>query len=150
MSVDRLTTAPSWRCFHCDEVFTTWGAARDHFGAVDGAEPGCRIDQVAVEEGGKPERGRGLLMALRKVEAEYAELLRRQCAEDTDLHRQMAALRSDHAAALRREEEAGYARGLADAEQQIADYVLSCREDRSVVQVFDVLAKHIRERMWMK
>lgn len=69
-----------WRCFHCDEVFTTIGAAEEHFGTTEGAEPGCKIDQVAVEEGGKPERGRGLLMALRKAEAEIRQL-RRDCEE---------------------------------------------------------------------
>lgn len=62
-------TARAWRCFHCDEVFTTPGAARDHFGG-EGAVAGCLIDRVALEEGGKPERGRGLLMALRKAEAD--------------------------------------------------------------------------------
>jgi hypothetical protein len=63
-----------WTCFHCGETFTTVGAARDHFGADQGAEPGCLIDRVALEEGGKPERGRGLLMALRKAEDEIAKL----------------------------------------------------------------------------
>lgn len=63
----------SWRCFHCGEVFTTVGAASDHFGTNEGAKPGCLIDRVALEEGGKPERGRGLLMALRKAEAKVHE-----------------------------------------------------------------------------
>jgi hypothetical protein len=71
-------TRLEWRCFHCDEVFTAPGAACDHFGASQGAESGCLIDRVAVEEGGKPERGRGLLMALRKAEADIAQL-RRDC-----------------------------------------------------------------------
>lgn len=66
-------SATDWRCFHCDEVFTTPGAARDHFG-VESDEPGCLIDRVALEEGGKPERGRGLLMALRKTEERAREL----------------------------------------------------------------------------
>lgn len=63
-------SANKWNCFHCGEVFTTFGSARDHFGAKPDAEPGCLIDQVALEEGGKHERGRGLLMTLRKAEAE--------------------------------------------------------------------------------
>ena len=61
-----------WRCFHCGEVFTTIGAAGDHFGRAEGTMAGCLIDRVALEEGGKPERGRGLLMALRKAEAKLA------------------------------------------------------------------------------
>lgn len=101
----------SWRCFHCDEEFTTRGAAADHFGPHPAATPGCVIDKVAIEEGGKPERGRGLLMALRKAEAE----LERYRDEDTDLHRYIHRLQSEHQQALRREEEKGYARGLADA-----------------------------------
>lgn len=35
-------TAPvkkSWRCFHCDQVFTTPGSAREHFGGVTDATP---------------------------------------------------------------------------------------------------------------
>ncbi len=59
----------SWTCFHCGETFTTVGSAADHFGESPDREPGCLIDRVALEEGGKPERGRGLLMALRKEEA---------------------------------------------------------------------------------
>jgi hypothetical protein len=100
----------TWRCFHCDEVFTTVGSARDHFGLNDRDLPGCVIDKVMVEDGGKPERGRGLLMALRKAEAELA----RYREEDTDLHREIHRLNSEHRLALRREEEKGYARGLAD------------------------------------
>lgn len=61
-------------CFHCGETFTTYGGARDHFGVTPDCEPGCVIDRVALEKGDKPERGRGLLMALRKVESERDEL----------------------------------------------------------------------------
>ena len=54
-----------WRCFHCDEVFYTPGAARDHFGGTPLSVPGCRIK--AGEE-------RGLLMELRKLEDEVTQL----------------------------------------------------------------------------
>jgi len=40
---------------------------------------------------------------------------RRYREEDTDLHRELRRMESDHATALRREEEKGYARGLRDA-----------------------------------
>jgi hypothetical protein len=43
------------------------------------------------------------------------EINRRHCEEDTELHRQMHRLLNEHSVALRREEEIGYARGLADA-----------------------------------
>jgi hypothetical protein len=38
--------------------------------------------------------------------------------EDTELHREIYRLKADHATALRREEEKGYARGLRDARQE--------------------------------
>ena len=95
-----------WTCFHCGETFTTIGAARDHFGADQIADPACRI-KIGEE--------RGLVMALRRAEA---ELGRYRC-EDSDADRAMAALRSDHVQALIREEEAGYARGVRDARREL-------------------------------
>jgi len=59
-----------WTCFHCGERFTTWGSAQDHFGATQESQAGCLIDRVALEDGTNTQRGRGLLMELRKVEAE--------------------------------------------------------------------------------
>jgi hypothetical protein len=108
--------AHGWTCFHCGETFTTVGSARDHFGSTPSATPGCVIDQVALEEGGKPERGRGLLMALRKAELELDAY--RQ--EDTELHRCMYRMQGEHSTALRREEEKGYARGLRDGQGPLA------------------------------
>lgn len=90
-----------WTCFHCGETFTTPGSARDHFGMDQSKDPACRI-KVGEE--------RGLVMALREAEAE----LKRYRAEDSDKDRQMAAMASDHGAALRDEEEKGYAKGLRD------------------------------------
>ena len=58
-----------WTCFHCGETFTTPGSASDHLGRLLRLRQGVLIDRVVLEEGGKPERGRGLLMALRKAEA---------------------------------------------------------------------------------
>ena len=55
-----------WTCFHCGETFKKVGAARDHFGTQIDGLAGCQIK--AGEE-------RGLLMALRKAEAEVEELL---------------------------------------------------------------------------
>lgn len=109
---------PQWRCFFCDEVFTTPGGAADHFGATLNDKPGCLIDyQVQVELGGVPQRGRGLEMELRRTQAELA----RYREEDTDLHRALHRKDSEHALALRREEEKGYARGLRDGVNLLAD-----------------------------
>jgi hypothetical protein len=34
---------PGWRCFHCDEMFTDWGEARNHFGYTpDDGPPACK------------------------------------------------------------------------------------------------------------
>lgn len=94
-----------WTCFHCGDTFTTVGAARDHFGGDPLALAACQIK--AGEE-------RGLVMALRKAEA----LLARYQSEDSDYERHMHATRADHQVALRRAEEQGYARGLADARKE--------------------------------
>ena len=50
-----------WVCFHCGERFTTFGAARDHFGERPEAKLACQI-KVGNE--------RGLIMELRKAEYE--------------------------------------------------------------------------------
>lgn len=59
--------ASGWSCFHCGETFTTRGAAGDHFGATPAAVAGCLLRVQAGDE-------RGLLMALRKAEAERDRL----------------------------------------------------------------------------
>lgn len=93
------TPEHGWTCFHCGETFpgTLAGQhdARRHFGASIHDEPKCQISA----------------RRLRDMEGQ----LRRYREEDTDLHREIARLQSDHAIALRREEEKGYARGLRDA-----------------------------------
>lgn len=83
-----------WRCFHCDEVFRGALRASLHFGNYQNATPACQIDAAHLRE-------------LEKQLARYRE-------EDTDLHRQIHRLQSEHGAALRRAEESGYAKGLQD------------------------------------
>ena len=95
--------AHGWTCFHCGETFRVEAAARIHFGASPEAEPGCMLKVRCGEE-------HALLATLREAE----EQLARYAAEDTDLHREIARLEADHATALRREEETGYARGRRD------------------------------------
>lgn len=93
-----------WRCFHCSETFTVeqrrW--AQEHFGVSEVDTPVCKM-RVPGES--------SLLTALRNAQVELA----RYRSEDTDLMRSLWAMSADHAAALKREEEVGYARGLADA-----------------------------------
>lgn len=96
-----------WRCFHCGEGFTKaqerW--AREHFGRDESADPVCLMRV--------PGEG-SLLTALRNAQNELD--IRR--AEDTDLMRALYAMQGDHAAALRDEEERGYAKGLADGRKR--------------------------------
>ena len=54
-----------WVCFHCGERFTTPGGAEDHFGARPTDTAACLI-KVGEE--------RGLVMALRRSQAEVREL----------------------------------------------------------------------------
>lgn len=97
-----LASEKNWRCFHCDDVFHTEMEARNHFGSTESSEPACRI-KLAGEF--------SLLRALRNAEDELA----RYRLEDSDVLRAMHSMQSDHAQALRREEEKGYERGLRDA-----------------------------------
>lgn len=84
----------SWRCFHCDEIFTTVDAAREHFGADEICEPACKID---VEE-------------YRRLEAQQASC-RAECCEEAKRYH---AAEDDRRRALIAEEQKGYDRGLAD------------------------------------
>lgn len=107
MANDQPLAVP-WRCFFCDEVFTDREAAADHFGVqIDGLadEPGCKLNAA---EG-------GLLKILREFQTELAKYHE----EDHESYRTFHALGAEHQVALQREEEKGYARGLADAK---ADY----------------------------
>ena len=72
--------ALGWTCFHCGETFTTPGEARDHFGCDQTDDPACRI---------KTGDERGLVMALRKAEAE----IRRLCSEEQDYQRYIDSVR---------------------------------------------------------
>jgi hypothetical protein len=91
--------APPWTCFHCGEVCADSEAARLHFGDSEHQQPGCQID----------------LAEYRRME----EVNRRHCEEDTELHRALHRMECEHQQALRREEEAGYARGLRDGRQEL-------------------------------
>ena len=57
-----------WVCFFCGERFRTVGSAADHFGSHPTAKPGCLLKKVEAGE------ERGLLMTLRKAEAEVIRL----------------------------------------------------------------------------
>lgn len=94
VNADEIRTLKAqWRCFHCDETFTDEAAARLHFGTSLMHSPACTIDVAEY----------------RAMEAR----MKLYNEEDSDLHREIAGMQSTHRTALRREEEKGYARGLA-------------------------------------
>jgi hypothetical protein len=66
-----------WTCFHCNETFTTWGSAEDHFGKTPDTQPGCLIKIRVGDE-------RGLLMELRKAEARAEEMYQRARAAERE------------------------------------------------------------------
>lgn len=102
-----------WRCFHCDEVFTRQQDALEHFGAWDGAEPACKLA-----------RSEQLLVGyIRELEGE----LQRWQRESHPLLLAIATQRSEHTEALQRAEEDGYARGLRDMGQRVAEIL---RDDK--------------------
>ena len=102
--------AQVWTCFHCGEVCADADAARLHFGSSEHQQPGCQID----------------LAEYRRME----EVNRRHCEEDTELHRAMSRMECEHQQALRREEEAGYAKGLHDARREFGHRELAVDEDQ--------------------
>ena len=59
-----------WVCFHCGERFKTVGGARVHFGRRPSSTAGCLI---------KVGEARGLLMEVRRLEAELRELIDNAC-----------------------------------------------------------------------
>lgn len=89
-----------WRCFHCDEVFTSRLCAVAHFGRDESKPVAC---QIKAHEG-------HLVNYIRKLEAE----LDRYRAEDGDVMRSIYTLEADHRQALIRAEEDGYNRGVRD------------------------------------
>jgi hypothetical protein len=96
-----------WRCFHCNATFSKAQErhARDHFGHDESADPVCLIREPGEA---------ALLTALRNAQFE----LQSYRSEDTDLMRAMWSMTADHRQALVREEEKGYAKGLADARSE--------------------------------
>jgi hypothetical protein len=90
-----------WRCFHCDDVFTREQDAAEHFGGTMGALAACQIkghEHFLVRE-------------IRELERQVAMWV----DERVPVLLALEAMRTEHADALRREEEIGYARGLRDA-----------------------------------
>ena len=72
MTQDTYLQPPDgWVCFHCGERFTTFGSAQDHFGPRPTDTAACLI-KVGEE--------RGLVMELRRVQAQLDEYTDHNCA----------------------------------------------------------------------
>ena len=106
-----LLAEPSWKCFHCNETFTDRDAAIEHFGVYESQEPACQIDIPKYRE--------------------MEELHARNLTGDTERDRVIYRLQTEHPAALRREEEKGYACGLRDARAELL------AEDEATIEAMD-------------
>ena len=100
--------AHSWRCFHCDEVFTTVEAAGEHFGPNCICSPACQID----------------IAEYRRMEEVHA----RHVAEDSEMGRKFHGMRADHMRDLIAEEQKGYDKGLADGRKEAEATIVAERE----------------------
>lgn len=89
-------------------------AAREHFGAHPYGEPGCIL---------RMQEGEGSL--LRKIRWLEREVQRLNFVIDTggsDAEKAMHSMVCEHRLALQREEEKGYAKGLADGRKEEGSY----------------------------
>jgi len=108
-----------WTCFHCGETFTTPGSAKDHFGFDPSCDPACRI-KLGSE--------RGLLMALRKAEADIQELHGLLSDENAEAYRLLASAQTRHIAALNEVEEHAYDLGLREGRARPAPQTVSAQD----------------------
>lgn len=76
----------SWRCFHCDEVFTDRAAAQEHFGSDEWQVAGCILK---LNEG-----ERLLLGTIRELQQRNRDLLQRAQEAEMD-HECDAGLRAE-------------------------------------------------------
>lgn len=107
-------TRKSWRCFHCNQLFTNPRHAAEHFGASEASEPACKLGDNS-----------GLIALLRQQEKALASYR----AEDNALLRGWNESESTWRDRVRRAEEVGYDRGVRD--------VLAMYEAGTISQLID-------------
>ena len=98
-----LPTGP-WKCFHCDDTFTAWHCARDHFGHDMDATPACQIKAGEL----------GLVEALRRAEKDAADAWFAIHNESTEAAKAYHAQQTRHRDQMRAVEQAAYDRGIAN------------------------------------
>lgn len=100
-----------WRCFFCDEVFTSKDKAAQHFGAFDA----CEADEVACKLLPYQEK---VLKYIRDLETHVREL---QSQVHKDSHPLLASIydiQHEMASRERIAEERRFAKGVADMKKQ--------------------------------
>jgi len=115
--------AKEWRCFHCDEVFTTQNDARLHFGMDQCSDPACKIKLGAEKS---------LLVALRRAETELQDAWAAIHNETTEAAKAYYAQQSRHGEQLRAAEELGFERGIKDSTAHIAALEEQALRDRKL------------------
>lgn len=98
---------PHWRCFFCDEVFTTRGLAAEHFGTEVGCDYPTPACQIKAHEG-------HLVTYIRKLEEELGVWNR----ESHQIQQAILTLEGEVATQVRQAEERGYSRGVEDMKKQ--------------------------------
>ncbi len=114
-----------WCCFHCAAYFpeSEEEAAKEHFGDSPMESKAACI--IKAEEG-------GLVQAIRFLEERNRDLygqIARYSDEDSAADRRMAKLVTEHYTAVQRAEEAGYAKGLKQAQAWRADRIAMWAHD---------------------
>lgn len=99
--------AISWRCFFCDEIFTTRELAAEHFGTELACEGPIVACQIKEHEG-------HLVTYIRKLEAELVIWNN----ESQQIQQAIISLEGTVAEEIRKAEDKGYAKGVADMKVQ--------------------------------
>ncbi len=105
--------AESWKCFHCNTVFTNPKHAAEHFGRHEGSTPACKLTH---SEG-------HLVTYIRKLERE----LESYRIEDSDILRAWCSKEAESREAVRRAEERGYDKGVQEAKVMFEKESLAAR-----------------------
>lgn len=93
----------SWRCFHCDELFTSERCARNHFGSNEDRKPAC-----IIKAGGES----SLVAALRDAEDQVEQWMMAVHNENTESAKAYYAQQSRHREQITAIEVSAYEKGI--------------------------------------
>lgn len=94
-----------WRCFFCDEVFTSKNKAAQHFGAFEA----CEADEIACKLLPHQEK---VLKYIRDLESEVRTLTAERHEESHPLLASLYDIQHELASRERTAEERGFAKGV--------------------------------------